>query len=98
MNNRSEQKVVALGKDLVASAAADYKEALRGAAAETDRVVLDLEGVQTIDSVGIELVIAAHKSMQKMGGCMALTHVSPSLQKLFEAMRLDQHFKIDTIN
>jgi anti-anti-sigma factor len=57
-------------------------------------LVIDLAGVRMVDSSGIGLLIAAHNSMRKLGGQLAVIHASNDLLELFRSMRMHQHFSV----
>ncbi len=81
--------------DVVASTVPELRTSLRGALGEGVReMTIDLTHVQMIDSTGIGLLIAAHNSMRKLGGRLAVTHVSGDILELFRSMRIHQHFGI----
>ena len=93
------EKVVAPRKDIVASMASDFKKVLGDAIAEKiDKLVIDLDGVETVDSAGIGVIVSAYNSMKKAGGSISITNVNPDTYKLFKAMRLDEHFDIGSMN
>lgn len=58
------------------------------------RMVLDFSRVESIDSVGIGLLVATHNSLARQGGALALTSVSRDIYQLLTMMRLDKHFSI----
>ncbi len=83
--------------DIVASATEGLRARLRDIMAEhAGPLVIDLERVELIDSVGIGLLIAAHNSLSKRGERLALTNVNAELASLLRTMRLDKHFSIQT--
>jgi anti-anti-sigma factor len=91
----SQERVVKPGKDIVASMADDFrKDLLNELAGGVKRLVLDLNGVEMVDSVGIGVLVATHNSLNKIGGHMAISNVSADIYNLFKTMRLDQHFEI----
>lgn len=58
------------------------------------RIVLDFSRVESIDSVGIGLLVATHNSLAKLGGALVLTAVPRDVYHLLTLMRLDKHFSI----
>lgn len=83
------------GEDIVAANAPELRARLRQTLAEGARdVVLDLAEVRMVDSTGIGLLIAAHNSLRKVGGSLAVIHVSGELLELFQSMRIHQHFAV----
>lgn len=57
-------------------------------------MILDFSQVESIDSVGIGLLVATHNSLSKVGGCLSLVNVSHDIYQLFTLMRLNKHFDI----
>jgi anti-anti-sigma factor len=92
---KTEHKVVKPGKDIVASMADGFRKRLlkvvKGGAKD---LVIDLKGVEMIDSVGIGVIIATHNSMSSSGGTLRLTNLSQDIYGLFKTMRLDEHFDV----
>jgi len=58
------------------------------------RIVLDFSRVESIDSVGIGLLVATHNSLAKLGGALVLVAVPRDIHQLLTLMRLDKHFSI----
>ena len=56
--------------------------------------VIDMSGLNMVDSVGIGVIIATFNSLKKTGGEFKLSNVSKDIFSLFSTMRLDQHFSI----
>ena len=57
-------------------------------------LVIDLSGIRMVDSSGLGLLIAAHNSLSKVGGQLAVIHASNDLLELFRSMRMHQHFTV----
>jgi anti-sigma B factor antagonist len=53
------------------------------------RVVLDLGGVEFVDSSGLGALIHMHKTLQPQGG-FAMCQVDPRVAQLFKVTRLDR--------
>ena len=97
MNKVIEKENVTLKPacDIVASMAKEFREELISKVTEgVQELVIDLEGVEMIDSVGLGLFIAAHNSLSRLGGKLIVCNVSDDICKLFKTMRLDQHFTV----
>lgn len=91
----SNEKVIRPGQDIVASMAEDFrKDLLKEVDGGVKKLVVDLNGVQMVDSVGIGILVATHNSLSKNGGQMAVSNVGKDVYKLFKTMRLDQHFEV----
>ena len=93
----SESDVIKPGKDVVASMAEDFKNRLLNLIKKgITEVVIDLSGVEVVDSVGLGVIIATHNSLGKSGGKLKIINASEDIRRLFQTMRLDQHFEIQT--
>ncbi|ARV61383.1 anti-anti-sigma factor [Nostocales cyanobacterium HT-58-2] len=57
-------------------------------------LLVDLESVESIDSVGLMALVSALKLAQKLGKRFSLCSVSPSLKIIFELTQLDRVFEI----
>jgi anti-anti-sigma factor len=92
---KEKQTLIAPGRDIVASYAQELRRNLWSLIEEgvTD-VTIDLAGVQMIDSIGLGVLIAAHNSLKKKQGRLAITNVSKEILGLLKTMRLDRHFDI----
>jgi anti-sigma B factor antagonist len=92
---QSVEKVIKPGKDIVASMADGFRtDLLKAVNSGVNKLNIDLEGVEMVDSVGIGVLVAAHNSLNKAGGSMAVSNASEDICKLFRTMRLDQHFQV----
>jgi serine/threonine-protein kinase RsbW len=81
--------------DIVAARVPDFRARLSGmVAAGTRHLTLDLACVQSVDSVGIGLLVSVHNSLRKAGGELKLIHVSTEILTLLQAMRINQHFSV----
>lgn len=91
----NDRIVVRPGRDIVGSMAEEFKTELKELlAGEEAGLVMDLDGVQLVDSMGLGVLIAAHNSLQKKNARLELTNISEDILGLLKNMRLDQHFKI----
>jgi anti-sigma B factor antagonist len=57
---------------------------------ETQLVVLDVESLDFVDSSGLGALLSALKQAATGGGDIRLCRVKPSVQALFDVVRLDQ--------
>ena len=57
------------------------------------KVVLDLEAVDYMDSLGLEALLTASTAIGKQGGRLALAGMKPRLRHLFEITRLGEIFE-----
>ena len=88
--------VVKPEKDVVASMVNDFRSELQSLVQEQPaEMIIDMDGVSMVDSVGIGVIIATYNSLNKKGGTFTLINVSKDIFSLFSTMRLDQHFSIE---
>jgi anti-anti-sigma factor len=86
------------GEDIVAASVPELRSKMRVAVEEGAReLVVDLVNVQMVDSMGIGLLIAAHNSLKKLGGKLAVVHASRDILDLFHMMRIHQHFSVSGV-
>ena len=57
-------------------------------------VVLDLQGLEFMDSTGLRVVLAAQQRVREGGGAFAVTRGSPQVQRLLAVTRADEHLKV----
>lgn len=87
--------IVKPGQDVVATMAEEFRNELKILVDKSPKeLVIDLAGVEMVDSVGIGVLIATHNSVSKAGGKVIVINVSKNIYGLFKTMRLDQHFKV----
>lgn len=90
------QTILRPAGDIVASVTDELRSRLKDIMGEDGGpLVIDLSRVELIDSVGIGLLIAAHNSLSKKGGRLALRNVNSDLATLLRTMRLDKHFSVE---
>ena len=88
--------VVKPEKDVVASMVNDFRSELHSLVQEQPiEMIIDMDGVNMVDSVGIGVIIATFNSLNKTGGKFKLSNVSSDIFSLFSTMRLDQHFSVE---
>jgi anti-sigma B factor antagonist len=58
------------------------------------RLVLDLSGVEALDSRGIKVLVRAYISVQKVGGELKLMRVPPRIHQVLQITRLLQVFEV----
>ncbi len=94
---RDEYRVtIRPGRDIVASMAGEFRNELNKEIAEaTEELVIDLRGVEMVDSVGIGVIIATHNTLDQKGATLKVINIAPDIYGLFTTMRLDRHFTIE---
>jgi len=71
------------------------RDVLRARIQEGARQIhLDFGKVESLDSMGIGLLVATHNSLHKLGGALHLSNVRKEILQLLTLMRLDKHFSI----
>ncbi len=87
--------IVKPGRDIVASMVDTFKGELKNVLNDTPGgIVLDLSGVEMLDSMGIGVLVATHNSLKKNDGQLELINISTSILKLLKTMQLHKHFSI----
>jgi anti-anti-sigma factor len=59
-------------------------------------VVFDFNGLETIDSKGLGLLIAAYNSSKNYGGKIRIKNASEKILKFMDTTRLDKYFEINS--
>jgi anti-anti-sigma factor len=92
---KTPDHVVKPGKDLVGSSAESFKKKLVTAVKKGgEELIIDFSGVDTVDTVGLGVTLAAHNSISNRGGKLTVINASEDMLQLFETMRLVQHFEV----
>src|SRR5262249_27501884 len=78
------------GDSLVSTTLAPFKKEMESLAGTTRRVVVDLSGVQFIDSAGCGTLLQLHKLLQARGGGLKGCCGSPSVPALFGRGRMQR--------
>jgi anti-anti-sigma factor len=83
------------GDSIVAASIPELRSKMREVLADGVReLVVDLTGVQMVDSSGIGLLISAYNSLSKTGGTLAVVHASTEILELFRTLRMHQRFSV----
>ncbi|MBF0232730.1 MAG: STAS domain-containing protein [Desulfamplus sp.] len=91
-----DSTIIIPGMSVVASMAEDFKKELLSAIHTHDgNLVIDLAGVDMVDSVGLGVIIAAHNTLIQKGNTLEIINVSNDIYGLFSTMRLNRRFKIE---
>ncbi len=94
--NEANQTIIKPGTDVVASMAEVFKgELLSAINASQGLVVIDLAGVEMVDSVGIGVIIAAHNTLSQAGRELKVINVTKDIFGLFSTMRLNRRFIVE---
>lgn len=94
--NQGDQTIVRPGIDVVASMAETFKGELLSAINDSQgEVVIDLVGVEMVDSVGIGVIIAAHNTLSQSDRKLKVINVTKDVYGLFTTMRLNRRFTVE---
>jgi anti-sigma B factor antagonist len=80
--------------DLNAENMALFKQAMAPVLATHTRIVLDLEQVRFIDSVGLATILSILKHLNTRSGDLKICGLSRSVRTLFEMVRMHRLFEI----
>jgi anti-anti-sigma factor len=57
-------------------------------------VILDMEGVETIDSSGLGTILFLAKKCRALGGDLKIVSIRPEVKSVFEIVKFDKIFQI----
>jgi anti-sigma B factor antagonist len=87
--------VIRVAGEIHATTAPEFSERLNGAIeAGKTGVVLDLTGVDFIDSTGLSVLLNGLRRVTRVRGAMVLACANPTVLRLFEITKLDSTFEI----
>ncbi|WP_300457706.1 STAS domain-containing protein [Desulfobacula sp.] len=96
--HQGTQTIIKPGMDVVASMAEDFKAELLAVINESSTdVVIDLEGVEMLDSIGIGVIIAAHNTLSQSDRKLKVINVVKDVYGLFATMRLNRRFTVEAM-
>ena len=86
-------------KDIVAGEVQNFRQELLALINEKfEKIEVDLDKVEMIDSSGIGVFISTQNSLKKINGSLKVINVSADILKMFKIMRLDKHFEVEGKN
>ncbi len=89
------QATIVLGEKLVAADVPSLKEDLKRLLGQgVKSLTMDCDRLAVMDSTGIGCLVAAHNSLSKVDGSLALTQVSSDIHELLCSMRLDRRINM----
>jgi len=95
----SKQVFIAPHKDIVASEAQELRRKIFSIIGEKPgKLVVDLENVNVIDSIGLGVLISARNHLKKSGGELVVTNVSKEICQLLKQMHLDRHIVFKAVD
>lgn len=71
-----------------------FRELMAPILAENNRILLDLEDLQFVDSSGLGAMLSCLRAMHNKGGQLALCGMSKPVRTLFELVRMYRIFEI----
>ena len=51
-------------------------------------IVIDMQGVEFISSMGVRVIVNTRKELEAKGGYLLLTNFQPQIKKIFEIMKI----------
>jgi len=86
------------GTDIVASMAENFRSELQKIIEDEGKdIIIDMDGVEMVDSVGIGVIIATHNTLGKIEKKLKVINIMKDIHTLFTTMRLDRHFVIESV-
>ena len=96
--NQDNETIIKPGTDVVASMAEEFRAELISVINDSSsEVVIDLDGVEMVDSVGIGIIIATHNSLNQSGRKLKVINVTKDVYGLFTTMRLNRRFTVEGV-
>jgi anti-sigma B factor antagonist len=75
-----------------------FKDDLLSAINSSDGIiVIDLDGVEMVDSVGIGVIIASHNTLNQADRKLKVINVTKDIYGLFTTMRLNRRFTVEGV-
>ena len=94
---KKSKKIIKPGKSIIASRADELRnKLLKIPEQKIHELVLDFSKVDTVDSVGLGLILATHNTMKNSGGSLELINVSEEIYGLFHATGINRHLEIQS--
>ena len=92
---KMERVTIKLEKNLVATHSSDLRaEVLALFEKGHNYLVLDMGGVEMIDSSGLAVLISTQNSLNRKAGQFQIINVSNEIMNMFKIMRLDHHLRV----
>ncbi|ERP31796.1 STAS domain-containing protein [Chitinivibrio alkaliphilus] len=90
-----EAESIYITEDIVSSTVGNLHDEISDIIADgVEKIVLNMEAVDIIDSTGIGFIIKIQNSLKKNGGSLTLENVNSDIVRMFKVMRLDKHIRI----
>jgi len=79
---------------LSAATSEEAEAALSAALEETDKLVIDIEGLTYLASAGLRILVSAQKKLKEKNGSLVILKPQDSVREVFELTGLDDVFEI----
>jgi anti-sigma B factor antagonist len=93
IEKKADETIVRLSGRIIAETSAELQTTIRSLIPETKRIVLDMTGVDYIDSSGIGALVSVYLSASKAQCSLELANPQPRIRDLFEVSRLTAVFE-----
>ena len=96
-NIKDDRLEIKLVRDVTASWVEDKLDQVRGIMNRNksyEEVVVGMEKVEIIDSIGISFIIAIYKTARELGKGFKVIGLNEEVKNLFKMMRLDEVFNV----
>ncbi|WP_028574650.1 STAS domain-containing protein [Desulfonatronovibrio hydrogenovorans] len=96
MTEDGKDVLVLVEENIVASTSQNLKQMIKDAISPGMKtLILDLDRVEQVDSIGMGVLIAAYNTLRKENIEFKLVNVGENIYDLFRVMRLDKHFEVE---
>lgn len=94
---KNKIKIIKTGKAITAAKVNDLRDKLlKVPEQKIKKLVLDFAKVETVDSVGLGLVLATYNTMKDTGGSLEIINVPEDICGVFNATGLNRHLEIQS--
>jgi anti-sigma B factor antagonist len=94
MSESADQVIVMLCGELDVSGAVSIAASLSQVAASGRHIVVDLDGLQFIDSSGLAALVRARQHARRAGADLVLSAPQPQVLRMLTLTRLDEVFEV----
>ncbi len=93
--NKGETMVCRIDGDVDINTSPSIKKLFdKALAKKAAKMVVNLQGVNYVDSSGLATLVEILKNMRQYGGKLKLSNLSPKIKSLFDITKLDKLFEI----
>ena len=95
--NQADQIMIKPEMNIVASMAEDFRVELVSVIDEGHtEVIIDLEGVEMVDSVGVGIFVAAYNTLAQSDRTLKVINVTKDIKHLLSSLQLDRRFIVES--